>query len=91
MTNITPAGNDRPGRVFFLAGEQSGDLHGSLVIGHLKKLLPELKVDGIGGPMMAAAGMNCIHSSDELAVIGFVEVIKTFVIFTGFSPTLENG
>ena len=64
------------GRVFFLAGEQSGDLHGSLVIRHLKQLMPDLKVDGIGGPMMKEAGMNCIHSSDELAVIGFVEVLK---------------
>ncbi len=64
------------GRVFFLAGEQSGDLHGSLVIKHLKQLMPDLKVDGIGGPMMQEAGMNCIHSSDELAVIGFVEVLK---------------
>lgn len=63
-------------RIFFLAGEQSGDLHGSLVIRHLLKINPEARIDGIGGPMMKDAGMNCIHSSDELAVIGFVEVIK---------------
>ncbi|MBU1108714.1 MAG: lipid-A-disaccharide synthase [Candidatus Riflebacteria bacterium] len=63
-------------RIFFLAGEQSGDLHGSLVIKHLRQIFPEIKIDGIGGPMMQAAGMNCIHSSDELAVIGFVEVLK---------------
>ena len=68
-----------PSRIFVLAGEQSGDLHGSLVIKHLKSQIPELKVDGIGGPMMKDAGMNCIHSSDELAVIGFVEVLKNIV------------
>lgn len=66
----------RPAKIFFLAGEQSGDLHGSIVIGHLKTVLPEVQVDGIGGPMMKQAGVNCIHSSDELAVIGFVEVLK---------------
>ncbi len=66
----------RPSRVFFLAGEQSGDLHGSLVIRHLRRNSPDLQIDGIGGPMMKEAGMNCIHSSDELAVIGFVEVLK---------------
>jgi len=66
----------RAGRIFFLAGEQSGDLHGSLVISHLRQVAPGVVVDGIGGPMMKAAGMNCIHSSDELAVIGFVEVLK---------------
>lgn len=63
-------------RIFFLAGEQSGDLHGSLVIGHLRRIAPDIRIDGIGGPMMKAVGMNCIHSSDELAVIGFVEVLK---------------
>ncbi len=70
------ASTNRPGRLFFLAGEQSGDLHGSLVISHLRQIMPDLKIDGIGGPMMQKAGMNCIHSSDELAVIGFVEVIR---------------
>lgn len=70
--------SDQPksGRIFFLAGEQSGDLHGSLVINHLRQIVPDIVLDGIGGPMMKAAGMNCIHSSDELAVIGFVEVLK---------------
>ena len=68
--------NPRELRIFFLAGEQSGDLHGSLVIKHLRQIAPDLKIDGIGGPMMQAAGMNCLHSSDELAVIGFVEVLK---------------
>lgn len=63
-------------KVFFLAGEQSGDLHGSLVIRHLLRTRPDLEISGIGGPMMQEAGMNCIHSIDELAVIGFVEVIK---------------
>lgn len=63
-------------RIFFLAGEQSGDLHGSLVIRHLRRVMPEVQIDGIGGPMMQDAGMNCLHSSDELAVIGFVEVLK---------------
>jgi len=66
----------RSGRIFFLAGEQSGDLHGSLVINHLRQAAPDVVIDGIGGPMMKAAGMHCIHSSDELAVIGFVEVLK---------------
>ena len=67
--------NRFPGRVFLIAGEHSGDLHGSLVIRHLKNLSPEIEVEGIGGSMMENAGMHCIHSIDELAVIGFVEVL----------------
>ena len=63
-------------KIFFLAGEQSGDLHGSLVINELKKIRDDIEIHGIGGPMMRAAGMNCLHGSEELAVIGFVEVLK---------------
>lgn len=74
MNEITKKNRNR--KIFFLAGEQSGDLHGSLVIRHLRRIMPNLQIDGIGGPMMKEAGMNCIHSSDELAVIGFVEVLK---------------
>jgi lipid-A-disaccharide synthase len=73
---LTEVAERKRQRLFFLAGEQSGDLHGSLVIRHLKRIAPDLQIDGIAGPMMQSAGMNCIHSSDELAVIGFVEVLK---------------
>lgn len=63
-------------RVFFIAGELSGDLQGSLVLTHLKRLAPDIIAEGIGGPLMKNAGLNCIHSIDELAVIGFVEVLS---------------
>ncbi|OQB46035.1 MAG: Lipid-A-disaccharide synthase [bacterium ADurb.Bin157] len=63
-------------KIFFLAGEQSGDLHGALVIKQLKRIFPEVAVSGVGGSMMKEAGMECIYSCDDLAVIGFIEVIK---------------
>ncbi|NCB46275.1 lipid-A-disaccharide synthase [bacterium] len=63
-------------KIFFLAGEQSGDLHGALVIKQLKRIFPEVAVSGVGGSMMKEAGMECIYSCDDLAVIGFVEVFK---------------
>lgn len=59
-----------------VAGEPSGDLHGSLVLSHLKRQNPDLIAEGIGGSLMKGAGLSCLHSIDELAVIGFVEVIK---------------
>jgi lipid-A-disaccharide synthase len=63
-------------KIFFLAGEQSGDLHGALVIKQLKRIFPKVAVSGVGGSMMKEAGMECIYSCDDLAVIGFIEVIK---------------
>lgn len=67
-----------PKRIFFIAGEHSGDLQGSLVLSHMKKLEPDIVAEGIGGPLMRKAGFECIHSIDELAVIGFVEVLSNF-------------
>ncbi len=63
-------------KLFFLAGEQSGDLHGSAVIEALKKFSPDLEIHGIGGELMEKAGMKRLHSSDEMAIVGIVEVVK---------------
>lgn len=68
-------------RVFFVAGEHSGDLNGSLVLGHMKRLMPDLEAEGIGGPLMKQSGLVCLHSIDELAVIGFVEVLRNLATF----------
>lgn len=63
-------------KIFFLAGEQSGDLQGSIVVRHLKEIAPGIQITGIGGKLMKEAGMDCLFSSDEMAVIGIVEVLK---------------
>lgn len=77
-------------RVFFIAGEHSGDLQGSLVIKHIKKNAPNIIIEGIGGPLMQKAGMNCLHSIDELAVIGFVEVLKNITQFLAILNDVKN-
>jgi lipid-A-disaccharide synthase len=43
-------------RVFITVAEVSGDLHAAQLIRSLKQLSPELIIEGIGGPAMAAAG-----------------------------------
>lgn len=79
-----------PRRIFFVAGEPSGDLHGSLIISHLKGKYPNLHTEGIGGPLMQAAGLDCLHSIDELAVIGFVEVIWNIRRFLQIFDDVKN-
>jgi lipid-A-disaccharide synthase len=59
-----------------IAGEASGDLHGSALITELKKLDPALNVLGIGGEKMKKAGMNILYPIDKLAFLGFTEVVK---------------
>ena len=60
----------------FIAGEASGDLHGSGVIRELKKALPDIQIFGVGGDLMAKEGMQLVYHIREISIVGFVEVIK---------------
>jgi lipid-A-disaccharide synthase len=59
-----------------IAGEVSGDLHGSGVVRELKRRLPGLKMTGVGGDLMVAEGMKTIAHISSLSVMGFVEVVR---------------
>lgn len=63
-------------RLAIVAGEASGDLLGAALIKALKRMVPDLQVEGVGGPLMREAGCHCVHDSDELAVMGIVEVFS---------------
>ena len=62
--------------ILIIAGEASGDLHGSALINELKKIDSSINVFGIGGEKMKNSGMNILYSIDKLAFLGFTEVIK---------------
>jgi lipid-A-disaccharide synthase len=61
-----------------VAGETSGDLLASLLIGGLKQRWPALQTAGIGGPRMTQQGFQAWWPSDELAVRGYVEVLRHY-------------
>ncbi len=61
-----------------VTGEASGDIHGAHLIEESLRLDPDLRFIGVGGKKMAEAGCEIIISSDELAVVGLVEVISHF-------------
>ncbi|MEP6391751.1 MAG: lipid-A-disaccharide synthase [Halioglobus sp.] len=63
-------------RIGVLAGEASGDILGARLLIELRKVYPELIVEGIGGPMMEAQGMSSLFPMDRLSVIGLVEPLK---------------
>lgn len=65
-----------PPLLVLCAGEASGDRLGAGLIQHLKQQRPDLNIAGIGGPHMAAAGMDCWHDCRELAVMGLAEVLR---------------
>ena len=65
-------------RIFFSAGESSGDIHGANLIRALRHEDPGLACEGLGGQRMAEAGMELRHDLAERAIMGFVEIIRAF-------------
>ncbi|HPG67126.1 MAG TPA: lipid-A-disaccharide synthase [Candidatus Hydrogenedentes bacterium] len=65
-------------RVFLIAGESSGDLHGANVIRALRAACPEIVCEGLGGQRMAEAGMALRYDLAREAVMGFTEVVRAF-------------
>lgn len=57
------------------AGEASGDLHGATMCRALRALDPGLKLIGMGGPRMAAAGVEILVDPTAHAAIGTSEAI----------------
>ncbi len=81
--------------VLFVAGEASGDLHAAGVAQELARLRPDLKLTAIGGDRLAAAGAEIIERYDEMAVMGFVEIIRTipdhFLLLRRLAARLQSG
>jgi lipid-A-disaccharide synthase len=67
---------ETPLRIMMVAGEASGDMHGAKLVAAMREQVPELAVCGIGGPALAAQGMEILYDSSRLAVVGIVEVIS---------------
>ena len=78
-------------RIFIVAGEESGDLHGSLLIKEIKKLSPDVEIVGMGGEKMKNAGMKSILKMDkDISVIGFGEAIRNIGKLTKIYNLLKN-
>ena len=73
--------NTPPPTYFIVAGEQSADNHGALLMKAMLAQNPKIEFKGIGGKKMTNAGLNSIEDIDKLAVMGFVEVIRHLVFF----------
>jgi lipid-A-disaccharide synthase len=63
-----------------VAGEPSGDAHAAALVKALREH-GELDLFGATGPLMREAGVETIVNSDELAIMGIVEVGRVFQKF----------
>lgn len=73
----------KPKTVFIVAGEASGDLHAANLSKELVKLDASIKLEGMGGKNMRAAGVNILFDATDLAVMGIVEVLAKYRMIKG--------
>jgi len=62
--------------IFLSAGEASGDQHGAELARQLQRSLPGVRIVGLGGSEMEAAGVELLAGLDRLAILGFAEVVR---------------
>jgi len=63
-------------KLYIIAGEASGDLHGSNLIRALKRRQPNIECRVWGGDLMQAAGGHLVKHYRDLAFMGFLEVVR---------------
>ena len=63
-------------KIFFSAGEVSGDVHGASLAREIKKISPSTELVGFGGDLMASSGVKLVRNCKDYNVMGVVEVIK---------------
>ena len=62
--------------ILVIAGEASGDLHGAEILRELRARRPGLRLVGVGGSLMTPLLDRKLADVQDLAVVGFVEVIR---------------
>ncbi|MCB0584285.1 MAG: lipid-A-disaccharide synthase [Phaeodactylibacter sp.] len=70
-------------KYYIIAGEASGDLHGSNLIKGLREADPEAECRAWGGGLMEAAGAHLVKHYRDLAFMGFAEVLMNLRTILG--------
>lgn len=62
-------------KILLVAGEVSGDLHGSYLLEAVHEIDPEVEFFGIGGENLKKKGMRLLYHLNSLSVVGVTEAI----------------
>lgn len=85
-----PEDMSSPQSVMIVAGEASADMHGAGLARALKKKKPDLAICGMGGPELAAAGVEILYDASLIAVVGLVEVFSHLPHIVRAMKVLKN-
>lgn len=68
-------------RYFVSAGDHSGDMHGATLVREIRKLDPGAEFYGMGGPLLAGAGVKISFDPTRYSTIGFLEAAGQYFRF----------
>lgn len=77
-------------KYFIVAGERSGDLHAGNLAAAMRELDPAVSLCGWGGDRMKDAGVEIRQRYEELAFMGFWEVLKNLGKIRGFMKRVQQ-
>ncbi len=89
-SRLTPHASRLTPKVAIVAGEASGDLLGSLLIGAVRDAGLPADFFGIAGPRMQSAGARSLFPMQALSVRGYVEVLGSLRKILGIRRALKN-
>ncbi|MDR1960419.1 MAG: lipid-A-disaccharide synthase [Planctomycetaceae bacterium] len=61
-------------KIFFSAGEPSGDIHAASLIQEIRRVIPDAECVGYGGPEMAKAGCCILFDMTQMAIMWFARI-----------------
>ena len=76
-----------------VAGEPSGDAHAAALVRRLREAAPESQLEFLGatGPLMRAAGVDSVIQSDDLSIMGLLEIGRALPKFWRAFKTLREA
>src|SRR6056297_3817752 len=67
--------SSRGPHIFLSCGEASGDRYGAALVSALRRERPDVQISALGSQALAVAGADVVASSDQIAVMGFTDVV----------------
>jgi len=77
-------------KIYCIAGEASGDMHGAALLQEIRRRYPGATLRGWGGDLMEAEGMHLVRHYRETAFMGFVEVLRNLGTILGLLRSARN-
>ncbi|MFH0984467.1 MAG: lipid-A-disaccharide synthase [Candidatus Omnitrophota bacterium] len=78
-------------KIFLVACEASGDLHGAHLIDEIRELSPDTVFCGVGGAKMQATGMQIFNDMTKILALGLGDVLRNYFKYLKiFNETIEN-